>query len=99
VQAQVRANDFVNQHPAEAQQAVNQGLAQLTGKPLPAAIVQSAWSDLTFTDDPVASSLAGSAIHAEKVGLLPPVDLKGNYDLTPLDQALVRVGEAQVKAT
>ncbi len=98
VQGQVRANDFVNQHPDEAQQAVNQGLAQLTGKPLPAAVIKAAWPDLTFTDDPVASSLAGSAQHAQKVGLLPPVDLKGIYDLAPLDQALAQVNEPQVKA-
>ncbi|HWC38768.1 MAG TPA: ABC transporter substrate-binding protein [Acidimicrobiales bacterium] len=98
VQGQVQANDFVNQHPAQAQQAVNQGLAQLTGKPLPAGIVQSAWPDLTFTDDPVASSLAASAAHAQKVGLLPSVDLKGIYDLTPLNAALAQVHEPQVKA-
>jgi NitT/TauT family transport system substrate-binding protein len=98
VQGQVRANDFLNQHPAEAQQAANQGLAQLTGKALPAAVVQAAWGDLTFTDDPVASSLAGSAAHAQKVGLLPPVDLKGIYDVTPLNQALAQAGEPQVKA-
>lgn len=98
LQGQVRANDFVNQHPAEAQQAVNQGLAQLTGKPLPAGVVQSAWGDLTFTNDPVAASLATSAAHAQKVGLLPAVDLKGIYDLAPLNQVLTQVGEPQVKA-
>jgi NitT/TauT family transport system substrate-binding protein len=98
VQGQVRANDFVNQHPAEAQQAVNQGLTQLTGKPLPPATIKAAWPDLTFTDDPIASSLAASAAHAQKVGLLPSVDLKGIYDLTPLNQALAQVNEPQVKA-
>jgi len=98
VQGQVRANDFVNQHPDEAQQAVNQGLTQLTGKPLPAAVIKAAWPDLTFTDDPVASSLAGSAQHAQKVGLLPPIDLKGIYNLAPLDKALAQANEPQVKA-
>jgi NitT/TauT family transport system substrate-binding protein len=98
VQGQVRANDFVNQHPAEAQQAVNQGLTQLTGKPLSPAVIKAAWPDLTFTDDPIASSLAGSAAHAQKVGLLPTVDLKGIYNLTPLNQALAQVNEPQVKA-
>ena len=98
LQGQVRANDFVNQHPAEAQQIVNQGLAQLTGKPLPAAVVKAAWPDLTFTNDPVASSLATSAAHAQKVGLLQPVDLKGIYSVAPLNQALAQVSEPQVKA-
>lgn len=96
LQGQVRANDFVNQHPLEAQQIVNQGLTQLTGKALSPATIQAAWPDLTFTNDPVASSLATSAAHAEKVGLLGPVDLKGIYDLTPLNQALAQVSEPQV---
>ena len=90
--------DFLKQHPDEAQQAVNQGLTQLTGKPLPAAVIKAAWPDLTFTDDPVASSLAGSAQHAQKVGLLPPIDLKGIYNLAPLDKALAQANEPQVKA-
>jgi NitT/TauT family transport system substrate-binding protein len=98
LQGQVRANDFVNQHPAEAQQIVNQGLTQLTGKALSPATIQAAWPDLTFTNDPVASSLSTAAAHARKVGLLPPVDLQGIYNLTPLNQALAQVSEPQVKA-
>jgi NitT/TauT family transport system substrate-binding protein len=98
LQGQVRANDFVNQHPVEAQQIVNQGLTQLTGKGLSPGVIQAAWPDLTFTNDPVAASLAASAAHAQKIGLLPPGDLKGIYDLTPLNQALAQVNEPQVKA-
>jgi NitT/TauT family transport system substrate-binding protein len=97
-QGQVRANDFVNQHPVQAQQIVNQGLTQLTGKALPASVITAAWPDLTFTNDPVASSLATSAAHAQQVGLLPSIDLKGIYDVTPLNQALGLAGEPQVKA-
>ena len=46
----------------------------------------------------MASSLAGSAQHAQKVGLLPPIDLKGIYNLAPLDKALAQANEPQVKA-
>jgi NitT/TauT family transport system substrate-binding protein len=98
IQGQVRANDFVNQNPAQAQQIVADGLTQLTGKPVSVSLVKSAWSDLTFTNDPVASSLSASAAHAQKVGLLGQVDLKGIYDLSPLNQALAQAHEPQVKA-
>ena len=42
----------------------------------------------TFTADPIASSLQKSAKDAEAVGLLEPVDLKGIYDLTLLNEVL-----------
>ena len=51
---------------------------------------------LTFTDDPIASSLAADARHAAAVGLLKPVNLSGIYDLGPLNELLKAAGEAQV---
>jgi NitT/TauT family transport system substrate-binding protein len=94
---QVQANDYVNQHPADAQRLVNQGIAKVTGKALPDAEIQAAWGNMEFTDDPVASSLTAAAQHATEVGLLDKVDLTGIYDLSLLNDALKRAGQAEVK--
>jgi NitT/TauT family transport system substrate-binding protein len=93
---QVAANDFVNQHPAEAQAAVNAGLKTLTGKSIQPAVLSAAWASLTFTDDPIESSLRAGADHAVAVGLLKKVDLTGLYDLGPLNSVLKTAGEPAV---
>jgi NitT/TauT family transport system substrate-binding protein len=96
---QVEANDFVNANTAEAQTIVNDGIAKITGKPLKAEVIAAAWKNLTFTDDPIASSLAASAKHAQDVGLLDKVDLTGIYDLGPLNALLTKAGKPKVSAT
>jgi NitT/TauT family transport system substrate-binding protein len=97
VAGQVAANDFVNQHPEEAQRLVNQGIAKVTGKPLSDGVVQAAWKNMEFTNDPVASSLTASAQHATEVGLLDKVNLTGIYDLSVLNQVLKASGQSEVK--
>ncbi len=98
LEGQVEANRFVNETPAEAQQVVNQGIQRITGKALPEAVIQAAWRNLSFTDDPVASSLKTSAEHAKAVGLLPAVKLDGIYDLTLLNQVLRGASQPEVNA-
>ncbi|MGH8973848.1 MAG: ABC transporter substrate-binding protein [Acidimicrobiia bacterium] len=98
VQAHLAATEFVNREPAEAQVLVNQGIARITGKALPDAVLKGAWSNLTFTFDPVASSLRKGAQDAEAAGLLPGgTKLDGIYDLTILNRLLVAGGQAEVK--
>jgi NitT/TauT family transport system substrate-binding protein len=60
------------------------------------AVVAAAFKNMTFTNDPIASSLYTSAKHAEDVGLLKPVDLKGIYDLGPLNALLKADGQPEV---
>jgi NitT/TauT family transport system substrate-binding protein len=96
LEAQVAANAFVNDHPDEARTLTNQGIEKVTGKKLAQPIIDAAWANLTFTDDPIASSLKQSAAHAEKVGLLAKVDLAGIYDLGPLNAVLKSKGQEQV---
>jgi NitT/TauT family transport system substrate-binding protein len=99
LEGQVEANAFVNANPGESQQIVNGGIEKITGKKLSDATIQAAWNNLTFTNDPVASSLEASAKHAEAVGLLDKVDLGGIYDLAPLNAVLKANGDAEVSAT
>jgi NitT/TauT family transport system substrate-binding protein len=99
VQAQVDANDAVNADLAGAATVANTEIAAITGKALKADVVQAAMANITFTNDPIASSLSQSAKHAEAIGLLQPVSLKGIFDLTSLNQVLRSKGQPAVPAT
>lgn len=96
LEAQVEANDYINANKAEAEKAANAELRALTGKPLKQAALDATFKNVTFTNDPIASSLRTSAQHAEQVGLLDHVDLKGIYDLGPLNDVLKAEGEQAV---
>ncbi|HEV3232246.1 MAG TPA: ABC transporter substrate-binding protein, partial [Candidatus Dormibacteraeota bacterium] len=95
---QVRANDYVNQHPAEAQRSANAEIGTLTGKTLSAAVIAASWKTLAFTDDPLPPTLATAAAHAKEVGLLSSYDLTGLYDLSLLNSVLKDAGEPAVSA-
>ena len=97
LEGQIRANDYLRTNADDAKLVVDRGIEKLTGKPLTAKVINAAWKNLTFTNDPIASSLKGSADHAVDVGLLSPVDnLKGIYDLRILNKLLKAVGEPPV---
>lgn len=97
LEGHVEANRFVNDNPAEAQQVVNEGIKRVTGNALPDAVVEAAWRNLTFTNDPIPASLETSAEHAKRAGLLPTADIEGIYDLTLLNQVLHTRGQPEVK--
>jgi len=93
----VRAIDTVNSDPVTAQATVNTGIEEITGKMLSAETISGAWANLTFTIDPIASSLATSAANAVEVGLLDPVDLDGIYDLDLLNEVLSSLGRSEIQ--
>ena len=84
----VASIDQINADPTGSQATVNASIEAVTGSPLSEATMTGAWSTLTFTLDPIASSLRESADHAEVVGLLDPVDLTGIYSLDALNGIL-----------
>ena len=95
--ANIQAVDFVNAQPAEAQAIVNGEIEKYTTKKLGEDLLKTAWGNLTFTVDPVASSLQKSAADAASLGLLKnPGDLKGLYDLGLLNGILQALGKPQV---
>jgi sulfonate transport system substrate-binding protein len=98
VKAQVQANDFIKSSPAAAQADANAELASYTSKPLKPSIVAAAFKEITFTNDPDASSLTSDASQAQSLGLLKPVNLSGIFDLGPLNTALAAAGESQVNS-
>jgi NitT/TauT family transport system substrate-binding protein len=96
LQGQLKSIDYIGSNKSEAQAAANAQIASLSGKPLKDDVLQAAFTDLTFTNDPIASSLYTGAQHAEAVGLLKTVDLKGIYDLDPLNALLTAAGKPAV---
>jgi sulfonate transport system substrate-binding protein len=96
LKAQIEANDYINKNTSAAATAANAQLTSLLGKGLKPSVLAASFKEITFTNDPIASSLATDAKHAESVGLLQPVNLNGIYDLGPLNALLKANGEAQV---
>ena len=96
IEAHVESNAYIESDPAGAKEAINAELQDLSGKPLKQEVLDSAFKNITFTNDPIASSLLTSAQHAEKVGLLDPVDLNGIYDLKILNEVLTAKGQQAV---
>jgi NitT/TauT family transport system substrate-binding protein len=98
LKAQIQANGFIKSSPAAAQADANAELGSYTGKPLKASIVAAAFKEITFTNNPDASSLTSDASQAVSLGLLKPVNLSGIFDLGPLNPALAAAGESQVSS-
>ena len=98
IKAQIQANSFIKSNPAAAEADANAELAAYTGKPLKASLVAASFKEITFTDDPDASSLTTDASQAVSLGLLKPVNLSGIFDLGPLNQALAAAGQPQVSS-
>jgi NitT/TauT family transport system substrate-binding protein len=100
LKAQIQATDFLNKDKAAAEQAANAQLATLTGKSLKPDILAETFKDITFTDDPIASSLLTDAQHATAVGLLDPIsNLSTIFDLDPLNKLLSAAGEQTVSSS
>ena len=88
--------DLIDDDVDQAKTYVSTAIETLTGKPIASELVDASFTNITFTLDPVASSLATSATNAEDLGLLDPVDLDGIYDLTLLNEVLAARGEPEV---
>ncbi|MBN2113931.1 MAG: ABC transporter substrate-binding protein [Acidimicrobiia bacterium] len=93
----LQALRFVEENPEQSQIITNDGIEAITGARLADETIVGAWQNLTFTWDPIASSLRKSADDAAAVGLLEPVDLSGIYALDILNSLLAAAGEAPVE--
>jgi NitT/TauT family transport system substrate-binding protein len=93
----IAATDWINQNPADAQGLVNAGIAKVTGQAMNPATVTASWSQMSFTFDPLASTMSKEADNAKSVGLLPgTVNLDGIYDLSILNRLLSAAGRPTV---
>jgi NitT/TauT family transport system substrate-binding protein len=92
----VNTNKWINANQDKAKASANTALKELNGKALPADVLDPAWESVRFTDDPLAATLQAQADHAVKAGLLEKPDLKGIYDLKPLNKILKAAGQPEV---
>jgi len=98
LRAQVETTAWINANPEDAKQLVNQGIEQITSKPLKQATIDAAWKNILFTDDPVASSLFKSAADAFALGYLDSKpDLSKLYALDLLNKVLKEKNLPEVK--
>ena len=99
LKGQIEANSYINANASAAANVANTELTKLLGKGLKPDVLKAALPYLTFTNDPIASSLQTDAQHAVAVGLLTPVkNLSGIYDLGPLNALLKAAGQPQVSS-
>lgn len=94
LRAHVKTTQWINEHPAEAKRAVNEGITSITNAPLPVAVIDGAWEHQRTTYDPLASSLRKSADDAFALGYLgaKKPDLDGLYALDLLNKVLRELG-------
>jgi NitT/TauT family transport system substrate-binding protein len=92
----LQAIDVANGDAAEAQTITNDGIEADTTDRLADETIAGAWENLSFTSDPIASSLEESKDDAVEVELLDEVDLDGIYDLAILNELLAERNEAEV---
>ncbi len=95
LKGQIAVNAFLNSSPTTAAADANAALAKLTGKPLKAAALASAWADMTFTNDPIVSSILTDVQHAKAAGF-PSGSIAGIFDLGPLNSLLQTAGKTTV---
>jgi NitT/TauT family transport system substrate-binding protein len=98
LKAQIESNDYIAKDTSAAMTAANAELTALTGKGIKSSVLPAAFKEITFTNDPDASSLSTDAQQAKAVGLLKSTDLSGIFDLGPLNQLLQAAGESQVNS-
>jgi len=99
LRGQVEANQLIGTNKPAAEAAANVELAAVSGKSLKPSALAASFAQITFTNDPIASSLVTDAQHAVSLGLLKPVtNLSGIFDLGPLNKLLAAAGQPQVRS-
>jgi NitT/TauT family transport system substrate-binding protein len=98
LQAHVDTVEYILKNPESAKSIVNSEIKRITGQSLQSAELDQAFTHLTITYDPLASTLLQSADRAYSLGFLgtSKPDLNGIYYLGPLNQVLTGKGLAVV---
>jgi NitT/TauT family transport system substrate-binding protein len=90
--------DLTNSDPAKAASLVSQGIDKATSKPLKVSLVTKSFKSITFSLDPIASSLRTDVAHAVSLGILKQTDLTNIFDLTLLNKLLTSEGKLKVSS-
>jgi NitT/TauT family transport system substrate-binding protein len=89
ISAHVQVTIWELAYPDSAKTLLNSEIARITGREIPQAVLDSAWTRIEPTWDPVRTSLLASADAAWAAGFLEEQpDLSGIYDLAILNDVL-----------
>ncbi len=88
--------DLIKSQPAEAEKLVSQGIEKASGKALPVDLVKASFKSITFTLDPIVSSLRKDAVAAKSLGFIDSTDLSKLYSLDILNNLLTDRGEPTI---
>jgi NitT/TauT family transport system substrate-binding protein len=99
ITANVKTVQWIEAHPDDAKTLVNNAITTITSKGLKKEVIDAAWQNLTFTYDPVASSVRKSAQNAYDLELLQDnPDLSNLFDLSILNRVLAKQGLTAVSS-
>ncbi len=96
VATHIGLTEAIVQKPDEAKRNINAQLTKLMGKPLPAALLDEAFSGIAATYDPIPGALLKAARQAWELKYLPgaqPPDVAPIFDLSLLNEALRERGK------
>ncbi|WP_265520715.1 ABC transporter substrate-binding protein [Oerskovia flava] len=98
IRGELAALAWIEENPDEAQTLVNGEIEKIAGKPLSDAVLDRAFSNITFTIDPLAGTLQTLLEDGVTAGTTTEADLDGIYDLRILNEVLTDEGLATVSA-
>ena len=98
IRANLELTDWINGHPSEAKTILNRQILAETGKALPPAVLDEAFSRMQVTYDPLHNALTTAAQQAFDDGFLgrQMPDLSALYDLSLLNQVLAEKGRKAI---
>ncbi|MDQ1510794.1 MAG: sulfonate transport system substrate-binding protein [Actinomycetota bacterium] len=88
--------DLINKQPAQAESLVSKGIEKASGKALSVDLVKASFKSITFTLDPIASSLRKDAEAAKGLGFIDSTDLSKIYSLDIVNSLLTARGEPTI---
>ena len=98
LRGEVAAIDWLDANPDEAKTLVNGEIEKIAGKPLSDAVLDRAFTNITFTTDPLAGTLNTLLEDGVTAGTTTEADLNGIYDLSLLNKVLTEAGQPTVSA-
>jgi NitT/TauT family transport system substrate-binding protein len=98
LEGELAAIELIATNPTEAKRLTGEGIEKGSGKALKPDLIDASFENITFTVDPIASSLRKNAQDAVDVGLAPSADVDGIYDLSVLNRILKAEGKPTVKS-
>jgi len=94
--ANLAAINFIHTDRPAAAALVAQRILKDTTKPIAINLVNASFDHITFTVDPIASSIVKDVKNAVSVGTLKPTNIKGIFDLKLLNQVLKNAKQSAV---